>query len=47
MWYKNSLMSTDANIALKAPVSFTAGAIAEILRLMGQPNLLKGEDAVV
>jgi iron-sulfur cluster assembly accessory protein len=31
-------MSTDANIALKAPVSFTAGAIAEILRLMGQPN---------
>ena len=31
-------MSTDTNIALQTPVTFTAGAITEINRLMAEPD---------
>ena len=31
-------MSTDTHIALQTPVTFTAGAISEINRLMAEPD---------
>jgi len=36
--YKHSNMSTDTNITLQTPVTFTAGAISEINRLMAEPD---------
>ena len=38
MYYKYSNMSSDTNIAIQSPVTFTAGAITEINRLMAEPD---------
>jgi len=44
LYYKHSNMSSDTNIALQTPVTFTAGAITEINRLMAEPDLINNKD---